>query len=93
MFGQRYKQGIEIIGYHNNQASDKYLKLLPYHESGVLKNSMLGDSNHNWNGLYLSKGDINTNLVVMINDLPTTDPQVAGQLWNDNGTLKVSSGI
>lgn len=24
--------------------------------------------------------------------LPTTDPQVAGQVWNDNGTLKISTG-
>jgi hypothetical protein len=24
--------------------------------------------------------------------LPTTDPQVAGKIWNDNGILKVSSG-
>lgn len=25
-------------------------------------------------------------------DLPTTDPQVAGELWNDSGTVKVSAG-
>jgi len=24
--------------------------------------------------------------------LPTTDPAVAGQLWNDTGTVKVSAG-
>lgn len=24
--------------------------------------------------------------------LPTTDPVVAGQLWNDTGTVKVSAG-
>ena len=24
--------------------------------------------------------------------LPTTDPQVAGELWNDNGTVKISAG-
>jgi hypothetical protein len=24
--------------------------------------------------------------------LPTADPNVAGQLWTDNGTLKVSAG-
>lgn len=24
--------------------------------------------------------------------IPTTDPQVAGQVWNDNGTLKISTG-
>lgn len=30
--------------------------------------------------------------VVMIENLPSTDPVNAGQLWNDNGTLKVSAG-
>lgn len=29
---------------------------------------------------------------IMVNDLPTTDPLNAGQLWNDAGTLKVSAG-
>ena len=29
---------------------------------------------------------------VVIDDLPTTDPQVKNGLWNDNGTLKVSLG-
>ena len=28
----------------------------------------------------------------LIFDLPTSDPQEAGVLWNDNGTVKVSSG-
>ena len=30
--------------------------------------------------------------VVMVENLPTTDPVNAGQLWNDNGTLKISAG-
>lgn len=29
---------------------------------------------------------------VYIQNLPTTDPLSAGQLWNDNGTLKISAG-
>ena len=29
---------------------------------------------------------------VVFSNLPTTDPVNAGQLWNDNGTLKVSAG-
>jgi hypothetical protein len=29
---------------------------------------------------------------VILNGLPTSDPTVAGQLWNDSGTLKVSAG-
>ena len=31
--------------------------------------------------------------VVVLDNLPTTDPINAGQLWNDLGTLKISSGI
>ena len=29
---------------------------------------------------------------VIFSGLPTADPVVAGQLWNDAGTLKVSAG-
>lgn len=30
--------------------------------------------------------------IVKFTGLPTSDPVVAGQLWNDTGTLKVSAG-
>lgn len=33
-----------------------------------------------------------TNSVVIFNDLPTADPSVAGQLWNNAGVLNVSAG-
>jgi hypothetical protein len=33
-----------------------------------------------------------TGTVVMLANLPTSDPGNAGQLYNDSGTLKVSSG-
>jgi len=33
-----------------------------------------------------------TGAVVMMSNLPTSDPSNAGQLWNDSGTLKVSAG-
>ena len=33
-----------------------------------------------------------TNSVIIINDLPTSDPAVAGQLWSDSGVLTVSAG-
>ena len=35
--------------------------------------------------------EINGN-VIKFNNLPTSDPTNAGQLWNDSGTLKISSG-
>jgi hypothetical protein len=30
--------------------------------------------------------------VIKFSNLPTSDPSVANQLWNDSGTLKVSAG-
>ena len=35
---------------------------------------------------------INNKGKVMASDLPTSDPNNKGQLWNDNGTLKISAG-
>ena len=32
------------------------------------------------------------NLVVVLKNIPTSDPNVVGQLWNDSGTLKISLG-
>jgi hypothetical protein len=29
---------------------------------------------------------------VMMTNLPTSDPNNAGQLWNSSGTLKISAG-
>ena len=46
------------------------------------------------NGIYArANANYTSTLEVIFENLPTSDPQVAGQLWNDNGTLKVSSGI
>ena len=33
-----------------------------------------------------------SNAVVKMTNLPTSDPGVAGQLWNSSGTLKISAG-
>lgn len=33
-----------------------------------------------------------TNSVVIISDLPTSNPSVAGQLWNNSGVVNVSAG-
>ena len=35
---------------------------------------------------------VNDSGKVMASDLPTTDPNNQGQLWNDNGTVKISAG-
>lgn len=40
----------------------------------------------------LSIGDGGNSVVMLISALPTSDPHVATQLWNDSGTLKISAG-
>lgn len=35
---------------------------------------------------------INSDRTVTFHNVPTSDPSVAGQLWNDGGTLKISAG-
>ena len=35
---------------------------------------------------------VNESGKVMATDLPTSDPNNAGQLWNDGGTVKISAG-
>lgn len=37
-------------------------------------------------------GDLTVSQVLLLTDLPTADPVVAGQVWNDAGTLKLSTG-
>lgn len=43
-------------------------------------------------GAATSVNDLTVADVVIFSGLPTSDPTVAGQLWNDTGTLKVSAG-
>lgn len=45
--------------------------------------------------LTLDGGDVSTivnTIKVLMPNLPTSDPGTTGQLWNDNGTLKISAG-
>ena len=40
-----------------------------------------------------STGTVTINgTTIIISDLPTSDPSVAGQLWSDSGVLTVSAG-
>ena len=45
----------------------------------------LGRSAFRWRDLFVGRN-------VFLSGLPTTDPGVAGQIWNDTGTLKISAG-
>jgi len=45
--------------------------------------------------LQLDGSDVSTKILtqkVIMSNLPTSDPGTTGQLWNDNGTLKISAG-
>lgn len=45
------------------------------------------------NGFTSTSGTVTINgTTVIISDLPTLDPSVEGQLWNNAGTLAVSAG-
>ena len=82
--------GIKVHTYDPSNYSLYDVALTPYINIGL--HNVLGTSTLPWNGLYIKSGQ-NLNSSVIMLDLPTTDPQVAGQLWNDNGTLKISSGV
>ena len=43
-------------------------------------------------GTGITTTHLETTQTVIFNNLPTADPSVAGQLWNDSGTLKISAG-
>lgn len=43
-------------------------------------------------GAATTVNDLTVADVVIFSGLPTSDPTVAGQLWSDAGTLKVSAG-
>ena len=36
--------------------------------------------------------NLESNGMMVMNNLPTSDPSSAGQIWNDSGTLKISAG-
>lgn len=40
----------------------------------------------------IATGTLNTTGAVIMANLPTSDPLVAGQLWNNTGVLTVSAG-
>ena len=47
------------------------------------------------NYIVLDGGDVATKIEtikVLMPNLPTSDPSVAGQLWNSSGDLKISAG-
>ena len=56
----------------------------------------LGRSTARWQNVASVDGDFSGDVVMAANvdftGLPTSDPAVAGRLWNDGGTMKISAG-
>jgi hypothetical protein len=67
-----------------NNANDSYISLATDNGSGGVSQYILLDGNTVTTQLLTQK--------VMIPNLPTSDPNNAGQLYNDSGTLKISAG-
>ena len=59
-----------------------------YNEIGAI--NITADGTMNLESYTLNVSNTGGNIVV--SGLPTSDPHVAGALWNDNGVLKISSG-
>jgi hypothetical protein len=45
-----------------------------------------------WGEDIMFQGDVTVNGLLVLPNLPTTDPEVAGALWLDTGVLAVSDG-
>lgn len=56
----------------------------------------LGSTAKRWSNTHSVDGDFSGDVVMAANvdftGLPTSDPLVAGRLWNDSGTMKISAG-
>lgn len=58
--------------------------------------TLVGDVGNSFNGTFIEVDDNNSKITItkqpIMPNLPTTNPAVAGALWNDGGTVKVSAG-
>ena len=63
-----------------------YSKFVPV-SNGALA---CGIDGKRWSSVASEDGDFSGNMT--LSNLPTADPVVAGRLWNDSGTLKISAG-
>ena len=82
--------GIYIV---NDTADDIYIE--QKRNDGEIDFQCDNGSNGTQSYLKLNGSDVSVNILtqkVMMSNLPTSDPSVAGQLWNSSGTLKVSAG-
>lgn len=81
------------VGVGNNLAVSGGLTVTGLTECGILEASNIEAAGQVIAPIF-STGELTvTGAGVFMASLPTSDPSVAGQLWNDSGTLKVSAGV
>jgi len=92
-FGKIYTQVADAT--NGQEAGAMYLKVAAY--DGVLETGLILDGDTNADGevdVTIGSGTGSstriTSGVVMIASLPTSDPGVSGQIWNNGGVLNVS---
>ena len=86
-------EGITLAGLNttaivldNGEDENNYITLNAISETNSISISA-------YSGLELSWDDVGSdNLLKLTGHLPTSDPEVEGAVWNDNGVLKISAG-
>lgn len=72
---------------HEDMDATDYLKVTG---NGATRKVVLEASNDDEDNVSLELRRKGTGAIIL--NLPTTDPSVAGALWSDSGTVKVSAG-
>lgn len=85
-----------VLGYNSAQylvEGDGNIILGAYCEVGESISNALNIGNLITGNMATESKSVTIDGTLTINNIPTSDPNVAGQIWNDNGTLKVSAGV
>ena len=88
--------GNVIVGYNAGTLVGKSNNILIGNQADVIDNTThhyLNIGNLITGSMYETTGKyVKINGELDLSDIPTTDPKVSGRVWNDNGTLKISTG-
>jgi len=92
--------GVDLQIYHDGSNSEirnanGHLKIRNFADDSDIIFETDDGSGGNTTYLQLDGSEVSTKILtqkVIMSNLPTSDPGNSGQLWNDNGTLKISVG-
>lgn len=85
-----------VIGFNSAQelvTGSRNIIVGAYCEVGTDANDVLNIGNLITGNMASGSKAVTIDGSLTVNNIPTSDPNVAGQIWNDNGTLKVSVGV